>query len=406
MSPCKDPSMDLVLSDLRSMTKRRRGKEQQRNSLLKSAIQAVRLNQPKDAIERLRLFRVIAGISVEDQALIDCSITTLSSVSSLSKSILRIHRTPALVLSWFLRGVVWWLMNVGYFPFYNFKKMRKICCQSFIENRCRMSRSEFADLTSSAPKNYHTKSIPKENGRHRVLKIPAPILKKHQTALKNELNKFPLVSGICGGPGSSTPTAMQPHTGNRPMVITLDIADFFPSIRVQHMRSLFGHILDEPLFVDQFVRLVSHKGCLPQGAPTSPAIARLIIQPIFIEVEKAIKSIDPSAKLTLWIDDLTISGYKGLRRMTAVIKKVFERNGFTIREEKTRFMERGFPQENLGLEICGRSLRPCEHSRNKYKFSLSRFGRSNKKIRGYQSYCSHIKTVNKRHQGAEALLAT
>lgn len=126
---------------------------------------------------------------------------------------------------------------------------------------------------------YRSLQIPKRSGGVRELSAPAPRLKLLQRLfLDGYLTGLPL-HDACNGfrVGRSTRSGAAPHVGHS-VVINLDLRDFFPSVTAGRVAGLLnqleapGGVVGRAFLVD----LVTCEGRLPQGAPTSPAIANLI----------------------------------------------------------------------------------------------------------------------------------
>jgi hypothetical protein len=135
------------------------------------------------------------------------------------------------------------------------------------------------------------------------------------------------------------------------MVITLDIMDFFPSTKkhiVLNSLIRIGFIKETALAL---TRILTHKNHLPQGAPTSPFIGRLVIDAFAYELEKMLQRIHKEAKFSIYVDDIIISGPTGLRRSIPTIRKILERHGFMVRPEKVSVMGQDREQVALGIQL-------------------------------------------------------
>lgn len=238
---------------------------------------------------------------------------------------------------------------------------------------------------------YSTHSILKKSGGKRVIEAPFSELKRVQAFLKDELNKSPCVPGLCGAPGTSTVHAMKPHV-SKPLVIAADISDFFPSVTVGHLKPIFSQLLSDDEFLSEIIRLVTREKRLPQGAPTSPALARLAVEPAFLEIRDLLKRADDRSEVTLGVDDFTISGPAGLKRLLPVIEKILKRHGFTVRLEKTKIMPRTGEQANLGL-IVNNGLMLAPETIEAYTMCVNDSGYHSRKARGYRAYFSGIGRV-------------
>ncbi|MCA9813617.1 MAG: reverse transcriptase family protein [Cyanobacteriota/Melainabacteria group bacterium] len=131
---------------------------------------------------------------------------------------------------------------------------------------------ELADASSSL---YKVFDMPKRSGGFRTICVPADKLKNIQRLiLDGFLGKIDMPAHMHGGiKGRSIATNAEVHVG-KPLVVNIDLKDFFQSISVEAVRSIFSRIynLDENA-AEIFVKLTTYGNSLPQGAPTSSLLA-------------------------------------------------------------------------------------------------------------------------------------
>ena len=93
---------------------------------------------------------------------------------------------------------------------------------------------------------------------------------------------------------------------NRKTVVTVDIKDFFPSIKNGYVLNVFlsfGYNLPVAMIL---TCLCCYNGCLPQGAPTSAYLSNLVMNRFDYNVSKYCISKD--IRYTRYADDMTFSG--------------------------------------------------------------------------------------------------
>ena len=148
---------------------------------------------------------------------------------------------------------------------------------------------------------YEHRQIPKGNRGKRTLFIPIPPLRRiHRALLRLPLAiaQSGLAWQVVGGHSKDTGANLRvgilanaaTHVGQR-FIATFDLANFFPSVHVSDVISTLRSLkcamvarLSPELFISEWThgaailgrRLVTYRGRLPQGAPTSPAIANLV----------------------------------------------------------------------------------------------------------------------------------
>jgi hypothetical protein len=170
-------------------------------------------------------------------------------------------------------------------------------------------------------------------------------------------------------------TAVAPHC-DRPIVIRLDLEDFFPSVTAGRVLNLFltaGY--PEPV-ARALTRLCTQRvpwpiiekrppktsrastqrlraTHLPQGAPTSPALANLAAFRLDSRLASLAASAD--AAYTRYADDLIFSGggqlSRGAERFVVTVAAIVLDCGFQVAHRKTRLMRRGVCQRAAGVVL-------------------------------------------------------
>jgi len=210
------------------------------------------------------------------------------------------------------------------------------------------SRDDFLQFVRVASKQYHEFTI-KKNNKTRILEIPSPILKKVQKLLLEKvLYNLHTHTRLYGYPGSSIKKAVSDHI-QKPVVIRMDIKDFFPSVKSSQIEKIFRRRKADEKIAKILTRLTTYKNHLPHGSPTSPCISRLILNPLALNLEKMFNRIHPNAFFSIYVDDIIISGPMGLKNSIPTISKMINRYGFEVNEEKIDVMERD--KEQIGLNI-------------------------------------------------------
>jgi RNA-directed DNA polymerase len=146
--------------------------------------------------------------------------------------------------------------------------------------------------------------------------------------------------------GKSIPKMAQAHVG-KDVVISLDIKDFFPSIKQFMVEALFNSMGITGSAGAVLSELCTYKSYVPQGSLTAPKISNLIAAGTFgPEIEKFCT--EKGIALTIYADDITMSYDKEFISLeeakaytTSIINFVSEsvvKAGFRINKEKTKIM--------------------------------------------------------------------
>jgi RNA-directed DNA polymerase len=219
-------------------------------------------------------------------------------------------------------------------------------------------------------------TIPKRNGSARPIWAPLPTLKAAQHwVLRNVVEKLQVHGSVHGFlPGRSTLSNAKAH-GNAKIVVKMDIKDFFPTVTLPRVRGIFrkaGYCeqvatLLALLCTESPREVVELDGktyyvalgprCLPQGAPTSPALTNVLCLRLDQRLSGLAKKL--GWRYTRYADDLTFSlpaDHKGKPRLGALlglVRRFVAAEGFTINPEKTRVARLGGRQSVTGLVING-----------------------------------------------------
>ncbi|WP_285619227.1 reverse transcriptase family protein [Kineosporia sp. NBRC 101677] len=201
------------------------------------------------------------------------------------------------------------------------------------------------------------------SGRPRLLEAPLPRLKRIQrTLLEQVLAPIPVHPAAHGfAPGRSAITGARLHTG-APTVVNLDLASFFTTVSAGRIYGIFrtagypepvAHLLTGLCTTRSPVRVISamprstgdhneirsrlRSPHLPQGAPTSPALANLAA----LALDRRLAGLAASIGLTYtrYADDLTFSGDLSDRaaiRLIGGVERIVRAEGFSVQPAKTR----------------------------------------------------------------------
>lgn len=232
--------------------------------------------------------------------------------------------------------------------------------------------------------HYRRFLMPKKRGGHRLISAPMPRLKQAQRwILEHILEKVSLHDAAHGFRHErSILSNAAPHCG-APLVINLDLRDFFPNVtwkRVfglflalgysRSVATIFTQLCTEPpveeLEMDgetwQVATGVRH---LPQGAPTSPAISNLLCRRMDARMAGIARK--HGFVYTRYADDLTFSSPGGdreaSRRLLWQVKRVIEEEGFHLHPDKLRIMSKGRRREVTGLIVGEKPSVPREDVR-------------------------------------------
>lgn len=222
--------------------------------------------------------------------------------------------------------------------------------------------------------HYTYRWIAKRRGM-RLMEAPKARLRALQRRILREiLDPVPAHAAAHGfRRGRSCQTYARPHIG-RLVVLRMDLRDFFPRIPAARVHALF-ETLGYPEAVARLLTglctnrvpmsVARHDNLgwaaskwygvphLPQGAPTSPALANL--SALRLDLRLAALAATLGAEYTRYADDLAFSGGESLRRrvgrVALNIAAIALEEGFEVNHRKTLAMHRSGRQKLAGIVV-------------------------------------------------------
>lgn len=249
-------------------------------------------------------------------------------------------------------------------------------------------RSWERQATSTNLRNYSYDWVPRRSNVPRLIEAPKPWLKQLQRrVLRRILDRIPPHEAAHGfRAGHSAITNARCHVGTE-VVLRVDLEDFFARVdsgrvygvfrvagypeRVAHLLTALCTNAAPSAVVDHGLRelppgqrhgLRQHLGTphLPQGAPTSPALANLVAYRMDARLSGLATSI--GGAYTRYADDITISGDAGLLRRSATIRRavlgIVDAEGFRPNVDKSQLMTRAGRQVVTGIVVNERLNTP------------------------------------------------
>lgn len=233
---------------------------------------------------------------------------------------------------------------------------------------------------ASPLQHYSLHLLAKPGGAARLVEAPKQHLRHIQRQILREiLDLVPQHHAVHGfRKGRSIVSFAEPHAGKR-CVLRLDLKEFFPSIsgpRVQamfrtlgypeHVADMLGalcttttpsavwrHAVDLDAGEVQRLKVLYKRPHLPQGAPTSPAIANVCA----LRLDRRLAGLAEAAGAvyTRYADDLAFSGdaafARSAERFSEHVAAIVLEQGFHVQHRKTRLMRASLRQHVAGLTV-------------------------------------------------------
>lgn len=220
--------------------------------------------------------------------------------------------------------------------------------------------------------DYHWRQ--KRAGTWRLIEAPKPRMKAIQRRILDEiLNRLPAHDAAHGFiAGRTCANAAAKHAGEQ-VVITVDLRDFFLSTPLRRVHAIFRCLGYPHAVARALTSLCStstprhigaerfdHEACrrhlsrhLPQGAPTSPALANLAALSLDRRLTGLASRFD--ARYTRYADDLTFSGdealHAGAHALLKAIDTIVRDESYALNRAKTRIMPRHTRQTVTGIVV-------------------------------------------------------
>ncbi len=274
--------------------------------------------------------------------------------------------------------------------------------------------------SSAAAQHYRYRWSPKRSRGYRLIEAPKPALKSvQQDILHGILNRIPGDGSSHGfQSGRNIKTYCAPHIDSA-MVLRLDLKDFYVSVQRKRVQAIFRtagypeavvQLLSQlctnctPRSVialspalgarttDENAFRASH---LPQGAPTSPALANLSAY----RLDRRMSGLAAKfcANYTRYADDLLFSGEadfaRQAKRFHVLALAIALDEGFQIQPRKTRMMRRGVRQTAGGLVVNDK----VNTSRREYErlkatlHNCKKFGPESQNRQGHADFEAHLR---------------
>lgn len=253
-------------------------------------------------------------------------------------------------------------------------------------------------------KHYRKFEIKKRDGTIREIHAPRTYLKVVQWwLLDNLLNRVKLADNVFGFvAGKSAVQNAEYHKGAN-HILNVDIQQFFPSITQDQVERIFGRLGYDPTVAKMLADLCCMDRRVPQGAPTSPALANLVLE----DLDKALGQLADrfACRYSRYADDLTFSSYARIDdALLAEVSTTVQKAGFFLKEAKTRFAGRGDRMEVTGV-VINDILQPPLIWRKKTRAKLHQMGRRNRLTRADIHYLYGIRGMAAQHEASKQMQA-
>lgn len=202
--------------------------------------------------------------------------------------------------------------------------------------------------------NYEFINIKKKNNTKRVLRKPKLKIKEIQALiLQNYLEKIIVsdnATGFVKGRGIIDNAGAHKKSEK---ILKLDLKNFFDTINedmiLKSLKNRSSNLSYNYNFARMIADITTVDNLLPTGAPSSPYLSNIVCYKLDFRINKFCSKRDIT--YTRYADDLTFSGKNITNRFYDQIKKIVEDEGFTINNDKTKFLYKGSKKKVTGYII-------------------------------------------------------
>lgn len=220
--------------------------------------------------------------------------------------------------------------------------------------------------------------LKKRSGGSREIAAPSPELKRVQQWINRFIaQRLPVHDAAHGfRPGRSIASNGALHAGAE-AILALDLRDFFGTVPRGAVFARFRQAGYNKAVADLLTKFVTLEGQLPQGAPTSPAIANSVARRLDARLHAFAER--RGATYSRYADDLAFSGPADAihgARFKRAIESILRDSGFPPQDDKTRYMDGSTRQKVAGLVVNTRPNAPRERRRwiRQELYYLEKFG--------------------------------
>lgn len=214
-----------------------------------------------------------------------------------------------------------------------------------------------------AKNHYRDFRIKKKSGGYRELSSPHYALKYVQKWIYTNILAKVKVNYCAHGfrPKKSILTNAKVHVKST-CLLKLDLKDFFPSITIEQVITVFNKLGYSKKVSFYLASICCVDGCLPQGAPTSPALSNIITCHLDNRMLGICKKM--GLRYTRYADDMAFSGEHIKPDFVDSCQKIITECGFTLNESKVKLYKGDGAKLLTGLSLANKVVRlPREYRR-------------------------------------------
>jgi RNA-directed DNA polymerase len=203
-------------------------------------------------------------------------------------------------------------------------------------------------------KDKYVKRERKEIGsKTRNLTIPVRKLREIHERIKVHLNRIKQPDYLFSPRKGRGQRDNAEHHVDQLQFLSLDIRQFYPSTTDEHIFRWAHHVAGlRDDVAGLFTKLVAVDGKMPFGSPVSPVLTTLVHRDMFDDIYAICRANE--LRMSVWVDDLTISGTFVRGALVEQIRSVIRKRG--LQTHKVEFRDTSRPVIITGVPIQGRRV--------------------------------------------------
>jgi hypothetical protein len=240
-------------------------------------------------------------------------------------------------------------------PFYGLKSKRDLSALLHIGSPQlrNLLRSQEADLYAEISIKKKGEIVLRKDGSPRLAEVPRPALRQIHKRLLVLLTRIIVPNYVhCSIKDRSYITNARAHKVAGASIV-LDLRRFYPSTTLSHVAGCFARVFRcSPDVAFAIAKLCTYHGHLPTGSCISGRLSYYAHKETFDRL--AAEALRRGLTLTLYMDDLAISGGQGVREFAQLVKTEVRRIGLDYREEGC--YRRGQPRTITGVIVTEKKI--------------------------------------------------
>lgn len=213
-----------------------------------------------------------------------------------------------------------------------------------------ITSSYFYEVSNSQSNYYRRFKIYKNDGSTRTIHEPLPNLKLIQQWILINILYQTKISPFAKAyiRNISIKDNVKFHK-NQKIILKLDIKNFFPSIKEEHVYKVFRSFGYTTELTKMFAEISLIYARLPQGAPTSAYLSNLVL----LNFDNLVSAycVSKSIRYTRYADDMTFSGDFKIGELITFVRKELAKEKLFLNEKKTKVLRKNTRQVVTGITV-------------------------------------------------------